>query len=504
MEARMLRMDEFNKVRKEFLVNKKSIYKIAQEYNRSWATINSIVSIPEHKVELRGKRNKKNYVITPEVLCKINELIEFEVTHKVPKKQRFTANFIFKKVKLECNYTGSVKRIRTMVAIARKEFKATNVKTFLNLDFEIGKYLQVDHGEAELIINGNQFIGYLFVGSVPGAVLRFCQFYPTKAAEAWGAFHEECFQYFGGVFSNAMYDNDSVLKINKTDDETKFALELQMHYGFKSIYCTKASGWEKGAVENGVGYCRRNFLAGLPEFNSLTELNIYLIDQCDALLETKHYISGKPLREYLETVKEKLLPLNPGKQWGRYDDFIINNFQQFTYQDHSYSVPESFVGSKVKVFITVNEIIAYDYDKKIATHPRKFFTGEDSLLLDHYLDQLIKKPGAIPHARVLKIENFTSSLLNYWVKLKDKHGEKEGNLQFIMTLKLKRQSSSEDFEMAVEMAMSYEAILYDGVKSILNQIQIEQVRSIEDHPTLLSDDHFNMDQYYELQGVQLD
>ncbi len=48
----MLRMDEFNKVRKEFFVNKKSIYKIAQEYNRSWATINSIVIIPEHKVEL--------------------------------------------------------------------------------------------------------------------------------------------------------------------------------------------------------------------------------------------------------------------------------------------------------------------------------------------------------------------------------------------------------------------------------------------------------------------
>jgi hypothetical protein len=56
----------------------------------------------------------------------------------------------------------------------------------------------------------------------------------------------------------------------------------------------------------------------------------------------------------------------------------------------------------------------------------------------------------------------------------------------------------------VALAMSYEAISYDGVKSILHQIQIEQVRSIEDHPTLLSEDHFSMDQYYDLQGVQLD
>jgi len=497
-------MDEFNKVRKDFFIYKKSIYQIAQEHKRSWATISNIVSIPEHKIESRGKRIKKNHVITPEVLCKINELIEFEVTHKVPKKQRFTANIIFKKVREECHYTGSAKRIRTIVATARKEFKATTVATFLNLDFEIGKYLQIDHGEVELIINGQKFIGYLFVGSVPGAVLRFCQFYPTKAAEAWGKFHEECFQYFGGVFSNVIYDNDSVLKINKTDDETKFALELQTHYGFKSIYCTKASGWEKGAVENGVGYCRRNFLAGLPEFCSFSVLNINLITQCDALLETAHYISKKLLSEYMETVKKKLLPLNSGKQWGRYDDFVVNNFQQFTYQGHAYSVPESFVGAKVKVYITVDRVVVYDADKQIASHSRKFFTGEDSLLLDHYLNQLVKKPGAIPHARVMKSEPFTSSLIKYWEKLKDKHGEKEGNLQFVTTLILKRHCSSEDFEMAVALAMSYEANSYDGVKSILHQIQIEQVRSIEDHPTLLSEDHFNMDQYYDLQGVQLD
>ncbi len=504
MEARMLRMDEFNKIRKEFFVNKKSIYQIAQEYKRSWATITNIIKIPEHQIETRGKRNKKNHVITPEVLCKINDFLEFEVSHKVPKKQRFTANFIFKKVKDECDYKGSSKRIRTIVAAARKEFKTSNPNTFLNLDFEIGQYLQVDHGEVELIINNHKIIGYLFVGSVPGAVLRFCQFYPTKASEAWGAFHEECFQYFGGVFSNSIYDNDSVLKINKTNDETKFALELQAHYGFKAIYCTKASGWEKGAVENAVGYCRRNFLAGLQDFTTTIELNTYLKNECNSLLTREHYISKKPLQEYMEIVKKNLLPLNEGRSWGRYEDFVINNFQQFTYQDHAYSTPERFVGAKLKAYITVDEINVYDADKLIATHPRKFLTGEDSLLLDHYLDQLVKKPGAIPHARVMKNEEFTSSLLKYWEKLKEKHGEKEGNIQFVMTLKLKRQSSSVDFEMAVELAMSYEAILYDGVKSILNQIQIEQVRSIEDLPALLSDDHFNMDQYYELQGVQLD
>jgi hypothetical protein len=58
----MLRMDEFNKIRKEFFINQKSVYQIAQEYRRSWATVSNILKIPEHQIELRGKRKKKNFV----------------------------------------------------------------------------------------------------------------------------------------------------------------------------------------------------------------------------------------------------------------------------------------------------------------------------------------------------------------------------------------------------------------------------------------------------------
>jgi transposase len=507
MEARMLRMDEFNKIRKEFFTNQKSVYGIAKEYNRSWETINNIIKIPEHLIEARGKRTKKNHVVTPEVNRIIHELLEFEVLNKVPKKQRFSAKFIFKKVKEECNYKGSAKRIRTIVAIARKEFKTTNPKTFLELDFELGHYLQVDHGEVELKINGHQIIGYLFVGSVPGAVLRYCQFYPTKAAESWGAFHENCFLYFGGVFPNCTYDNDSVLRKNKGDEseETKFAIELRTHYDFNSIYCNRASGNEKGAVENGVGFCRRNFLAGIQSFDSFEQLNISLKNQCDDLLMSeKHYISGKPLSEYLETVKKNLRPFNQGRRWGRYEDFTVNKFQQFTYQDHAYSVPERFVGSSINAYITSDRVTVHDGDTVITDHSRKFLTGEDSILLDHYLEQLSRKPAAIPFSKAIKNEDFNSSLLTFWDRLKNKHGEKEGNIQFVMTLMLKRRSSEEDFQFAIDMALSCAAISHDGAKSILHQIQIEQVRSMEDYPTLLADEHFNMNQYYELQEVLLD
>ena len=270
----MLRMDEFNKIRKEFHVKGKSLYKIAQEYRRSWSTIKNIISIPEHKIPQRGKRpGRSPVVITPEVESRIHEFLDFEEIHKVPKKQKFTAVYIFDKLVEEGVYEGSSKRLRTIVSIMRKDRQLSKKNSFLDLDFEFGKYLQVDHGPVEVEISGQRLKGYLFAASVPGACLRYCQFYPTKAQEAWGHFQELLFNFFGGTFSKAIYDNDSVLKINKTNEETAFCMELQVHYKFEAIFCNKAAGWEKGAVESSVGYCRRNFFAGIQSFETVDKLN---------------------------------------------------------------------------------------------------------------------------------------------------------------------------------------------------------------------------------------
>jgi hypothetical protein len=202
-------MDEFNKIRKEFHVRQKSIYQIAKEFHRSWDTVKQIVSMPDHKVQLRGTRpGRMAAVITPEVENRIIQFLDFEKIHKVHRKQRFTSSYIFKKLKDEENFKGSSRSIRTIVSKLRKERNESTKGSHLELDFEFGKYLQVDHGPAEVSISGNRINGYLFVASIPGSCLRYCQFYLTKAQEAWGHFHELCFSFFGGTLENCIYDND--------------------------------------------------------------------------------------------------------------------------------------------------------------------------------------------------------------------------------------------------------------------------------------------------------
>lgn len=48
-------------------------------------------------------------------------------------------------------------------------------------------------------------------------------------------------------------------------------LDFAMHYGFTIAPCGSGRGNEKGRVENGVGYVKKNFLNGLelPDFSAV-------------------------------------------------------------------------------------------------------------------------------------------------------------------------------------------------------------------------------------------
>lgn len=56
---------------------------------------------------------------------------------------------------------------------------------------------------------------------------------------------------------------------------------LRSHYLFDSVFCNVAAAWEKGAVENLVGYVRQNCLTPVPSVNSIEELNSLLLEWCE-------------------------------------------------------------------------------------------------------------------------------------------------------------------------------------------------------------------------------
>jgi len=78
-----------------------------------------------------------------------------------------------------------------------------------------------------------------------------------------------------------LYDNPktAVVRILEGPDRVEHIhfSQLRAHYLVDSLFCHPAEGHEKGAVENPVGYVRRNALVPVPAFASWGALNAHLL-----------------------------------------------------------------------------------------------------------------------------------------------------------------------------------------------------------------------------------
>jgi len=59
-------------------------------------------------------------------------------------------------------------------------------------------------------------------------------------------------------------------------------------------------------------------------------------------------------------------------------------------------VPVRLIGRKVRVMLHASELVVYDGREEVARHERLIATGGTRLDLDHYLEALVRKPGALP------------------------------------------------------------------------------------------------------------
>ncbi len=469
----MLKMDEINKIRKSYS-NGKTIYELSKQFNRSWNTINRIVKTSREELCNRGKRGRKSSVITPKVISAIEEILSKEKKYNVKKKQRYTATKIFDILTEKGIYKGSERSMMAAVKQLRMQRGGQKIASFLPLDFSFGSALQLDHGEVECEISGSRWQTYLFVASVPGSSLRYCQLMPIKKSEAWGEFHERAFKFFGGIFSKVIYDNDSVLikkVLKRKHYQTDFSLSLEEHYGFKSHFCNVSSGNEKGAVENAVGFCRRNYLAGYPTFSNWNKANTFLETLCKNNIEKGcNYKTNEPLKAIFDETKKHLQPLLPPYEWRNSQYCKVNSYQLVNVNNHRYSVPERFVGASVCVFSKVFQIDIFKDDELIASHPRRFVIGNDSLCLDHYLEQLRKKVSAFWDSKPVKQHQFSEDLKNVWKKLLERNERREATYKFIEILFLNRNYKLKDINNAIQKSFSYGCVEPIVIENIIKQM----------------------------------
>ncbi|GAA2145745.1 Mu transposase domain-containing protein [Actinomadura napierensis] len=196
-----------------------------------------------------------------------------------------------------------------------------------------------------------------------------------------------------------------VLGFTRARVETARWIAVRSHMGFEAFYCQPGieGAHEKGGVESDIGWFRRNHPVPVPEANSLAEVNA-MVDQWDVQDEARRIgARSRTVGEHF-AIEQPLLKPVPDEPFetGVVLSPRVDRFSQIGVRTNHYSVPVRLIGRTVRVLLHASELIVYDGQVEVARHERLLAKGGSRLVLDHYLEILVRKPGALPGATALE------------------------------------------------------------------------------------------------------
>jgi transposase len=387
----------------------------------------------------------------------------------VPRKQRHTARRVWQRLVAEHGATLSEVTVSRYVAGRKVELGLDRVEVAVPQTHLPGAEAEVDFGEFYATVAGAWVKVWMFVMRLSCSGRAFHVAFTTQAQEAFLEGHVLAFAHFGAVPGRIRYDNlkPAVVRVLKGRDreESERFIALRSHYGFDSFFCRPGivGAHEKGGVEGEIGRFRRRHLVPVPSVGSLAELNT-LIAAGDLLDETR-VITGRPVTVDAAFAAElpALRPL-PVEAFdpARLLQARVDNRARVSVRQCWYSVPVRYAGRRLAVRLSATTVQVLDADRVVASHERAVGRYVEVLALDHYLEILKTKPGALPGATALVQAKasgaFTTTHQAYWDAARRLRGDGAGTRALIEVLLAHRTLPAEALVTAMAMAVEVGAL----------------------------------------------
>ncbi|MFE5097308.1 hypothetical protein ACFRCI_45265 [Streptomyces sp. NPDC056638] len=111
---------------------------------------------------------------------------------------------------------------------------------------------------------------------------------------------------------------------------------------------------------------------------------------------------ARTIGEYFAAEQPLLDPLpDEPFETGRLFTLRVDRYSQISVRTNRYSVPVRLIGRTVSAMLHASELVVYDGREEVARHERLIAKASCRLDLDHYLEALVRKPGALPGATAL-------------------------------------------------------------------------------------------------------
>jgi transposase len=352
-----------------------------------------------------------------------------------------------------------------------QEKHQTTKPAFVPLDFGPGERAEFDFGEATIKIKGQLVKVPFLAGRLRFCGAMFVECFPTQRQEAFLLGQQHAFEFWGGVPRMAVYDNlkSAVLQVLQGHSRREHEVFVHFHsvYRFEALFANVAAGWEKGSVENLVGYARRNYFVPLPEGADLETINAEL--RQNALLDQQRTMAGRtdPITSRLTFERAYLGPLPAHiPDLGPVAEVLVHSTGRVRFQTNDYSVPIEYAYQRLTLKADPFRVRLFAGAKQVADHPRCYEKRQVIEDWRHYLSLLLKKSFAVPWASALRHADLPLSFEAARLDLVAHRSD--GNREFVRLLELCLSHSVEVVEAALGQARRQGGWSADTVRHLLN------------------------------------
>jgi transposase len=439
----------------------------ARQFGVSRYTVARMLAEPAADTERRYRRRKPRVAPTRERIQPYIEgwLTENERVQRWAPKQRWTAHRMWVEL-CRMGITVAESSVRRVV----RQCRPPRPKAYVPLSFEPGERAEFDFGHAVVVLHGQRQEVPILVGRLRYSGAMFLEGFPTERQDCFLLGQRHAFEFWGGVTRTAVYDNLKPAVREILQGHTRTEQEAFRHfrsvYRFESIFTNTAAGWEKGSVENLVGYARRTYLVPVPEVASLAELNVQLHQACVADQERTMDGRTASIRDLLACDRAALVPLPERPlEIGLLREVVVRSTGRVRFETNEYSVPIRYVGQRLTLRADPFAVRVYGGATVLATHPRCYERGRVIEDFRHYVPLLLEKPFAVPFASALRHGDLPPQWEAYRQELVARRAD--GNREFARVLHLCLTYSIPQVSAALDLAAASGSYSADAVRQLL-------------------------------------
>jgi transposase len=269
----------------------------------------------------------------------------------------------------------SLRTVERAVAPLRRDLIAA-ARATVRFETRPGEQLQIDFGERRVEIGGAPTKVFFFVATLGYSRRLHVRAFGHEKQESWFAGMESAFLALGGVPKEVLLDNARALILHHDPASREVVLHPRLHafarhWGFRVRACAPYRARTKGKDERGVGYVKKNAIAGR-SFATWAEMEAHLEAWVRDIADRRvHGTTGEaPADRFHRDERQALRPVAGTPPFTTARELMrrVGADCAVAIDGNAYSVPWRLIGEQVRVIVG-NEIVRVHHGgRQVAMH----------------------------------------------------------------------------------------------------------------------------------------